>query len=74
MKKQKVFWFHYNKPMSTKYGRPKITIHYNGICHIANNIVCNVPTFGHLKKDQPKFVIKGKCNSFEIVDEIAYVK
>lgn len=72
--KDRVFWFHYNKPASVKAGKPKVTVHYKGICHIVDNISCNVPTFGYLRNEQPKFVIKGKCQSFEVIDGIAIIK
>lgn len=71
--KNRVFWFHYNKPLSTKAGKPQITVHYKGVCHIVDNITINVPVKGHLRNDQPKFVIKGSCKSFEIVDNIAHI-
>jgi hypothetical protein len=58
--KQYSFFFHYNKPQSTKVGKPQISIHYRKTCYIVDNIVCNVPTWGYIKKDQPRFVIKGK--------------
>lgn len=54
------FFFHFNKPMSRLAGKPQISIHYKKTCHIVDNIVCNVPTKGHIKKQQPHFVIKGK--------------
>ena len=70
---QKVFWFHYNKPASLKANKPKITVHYNKQCLIVDNIECNVNTFGHLRKEQPKFVIKGKCKNLEIINGIAKI-
>lgn len=69
----KTFWFHYNKPASKKEGKPKITVHYAGKCHLVDNIVCDVPTFGHLRNEQPHFVIKGKCQIFDIKDGICRV-
>lgn len=69
----KTFFFHYNKPQSTKAGKPQITVHYDGICHIVDNIICNVPTFGHLRTQQPRFVIKGKTKNFRIEKNIALI-
>ena len=71
--KEKIFWFHYNKPVSLKNGKPQITIHHNNTCHIVDNIVCNVPTYGHLRKEQPRFVIKGKCRKFIIKKRIGII-
>lgn len=71
--KERVFWFHYHKERSKKYGKPSLTVHYKGQCLIADNIDCKVPVFGHLRKEQPRFVIKGKCKSLEIVKGIAII-
>ena len=57
---KKVFFYHYNKQASRKAGKPQITVHYNKTCHIVDNITCNVPTWGHIRKEQPHFVVKGK--------------
>lgn len=62
--KKTVFWFHYNKPLSKKAGKPQITVHYKGTCYVADNIECHVPIEGHIRKTQPFFVMKGKCVSF----------
>jgi hypothetical protein len=74
MSKGKIFWFHYNKPASIKNGKPQISCHYNRTCFIVDNIDIGVPTKGELRKIQPYFVIKGKCTSFEIVDNIAIIR
>lgn len=69
----KTFFFHYNKPQSLKANKPQITVHYNGVCHIVDNIICNVPTFGHIRKAQPRFVIKGKTKEFVIENGVAHI-
>lgn len=69
----KSFYFHYNKPASAKAGKPQITVHYNKQCIIADNIVCNVPTFGRLRNTQPRFVVAGKCSSLVIQDGVVTV-
>lgn len=69
----KTFWFHYNKPASKKAGKPQITIHYDGKCHIVDNIAISRKTHGHIRKIQPYFVMKGKCKKIEIEDGYAYV-
>ena len=70
--RKKVFWYHYNKPQSLKEGKPKITIHQGGVCHIVDNIVCNTPTYGHLRKEQPRFVVKGR-GELKIENNIGYI-
>lgn len=68
-----IFWFHYNKPASKKAGKPQITLHYGGKCHIVDNIAISKETYGHIRKTQPHFVMKGKCEKIEIEDGYAYV-
>lgn len=61
------FWFHYNKPEARKKGKPQITVHWKGQCLIVDNIKeIGVPTEGHLKDQQPHFVIRGWANNVEI--------
>lgn len=67
------FWFHYNKPESRKVGRPQITIHYMGSCHIVENLKCNVSVTGRVRKTQPFWVICGKTSTIDIVDGIATI-
>lgn len=68
------FWFHYNKQNSTKAGKPQLTIHYKKQCLIVDNVDCNVNIKGHLNKQQPFFVLKGKCSTIEIINNIAFIK
>lgn len=69
----KRFWFHYNKPESRNAGKPKITLHHNKTCYIIDNIICNVSTEGKINKVQPLFVMRGKCKSITIINNIAYI-
>ena len=73
-KKEKVFWFHYNKPASLSNKKPQISVHYDGVCHILDNLVCKVPTTGCIRKRQPYFIMKGKCEKFKIKNGIAIIK
>ena len=57
---KKVFWFHYNKVLSKKAGKPQISFHYNKTCYIVDNVCCGVPVSGVINKRQPFFVMKGK--------------
>ena len=68
-----VFWFHYNKPASAKAGKPQITVHYKGACHIVDNLDCKVPTAGHLRNSQPRFVIKGNCKEIKFENNKALI-
>ena len=58
--KPRVFFYHYNKPASLKAGKPQISVHYNKTCYVVDNICCGVPTWGHINKSQPRFVVKGR--------------
>ena len=73
MIKPKIFFYHFNKPASLKAGYPIISLHYNKTCHLIENIICNVKTYGYINKRQPRFVIKGKSNNIEIKDRIGYI-
>lgn len=73
-KTMKVFFFHFNKPSSKKVGKPQITLHHNKCCHIVDNVVINVKTWGRINtKRQPHFVVVGKCKNLKIIDRIAHV-
>lgn len=70
-----VFWFHYNKPESSRQNKPQISIKYRGNCYIVDNLQINVPTFGHIRpNEQPHFVVKGYAETIEIDENnIAYI-
>ena len=70
---QRSFWFHYNKPASNKAGKPQITVHYMNVCHIVDNVTCNVPTAGRIRKEQPRWVIAGKTKEIIFEDGIAII-
>lgn len=59
--------------MSNKKGKPVITLHYKNKCHMVDNVICHVPTWGHVNKSQPRFVVKGKSSNIEIKDDIAHI-
>jgi len=65
-KRKKSFWFHYNKPESRKLGKPQITVHFAGVCHIVDNIICDAPTVGRIRKTQPHWVMAGKTDTLRI--------
>lgn len=62
------FFFHYNKPMSRKFGRNKLTVHRQGVCHLVDEIQCKVETNTKDNKKQPHCVITGKSKNFKITE------
>lgn len=68
-----VFWFHYNRPKTIKSDNIKISLHFQKKCHIVDGIDCAVATWSHARKEQPRFVMKGKCHSIKIESNIAYI-
>lgn len=68
------FWFHYNKPATAAAGKPQISVHFAGQCHICDNVVCDVPTAGRIRTEQPRFVMAGRAHEIEIADNVAYVR
>jgi len=56
----RAFNFHYNKPASQRAGRPQISVHFNGACHIVDNLYVGVATKGRINKRQPYFVMAGR--------------
>lgn len=67
------FFFHYNKPASQKAGKPQISVHYRGTCHIVDNVSVSVTTRGKINVRQPKFVVVGEAHNLEIKHNIAYL-
>jgi hypothetical protein len=63
------FWFHYNKPESTKAGKPKLTLHYRGTCHILDKIETQVPIETKNNKTQPRCVVRGFSKRLALVHE-----
>ena len=62
------FFFHYNKPLSQKWGRNVMSIHYKGACLFVESLTCNVPTSTRDRKSQPRCVITGKANNIRLDD------
>jgi hypothetical protein len=67
------FFFHYNKPASLKRGKPTISVHYKGACHLVDNVKCFVTTEGRVKATSPKFVMAGKAYHVEVVKGVAVI-
>lgn len=68
----KVFFFHYNKPLSKQMGRNILSIHFDKQCHFVEELECNVPIRTHSRKTQPRCVIKGK-GIVSIIDKKAVI-
>lgn len=60
------FWFHYNKPASMARGKPVVTLHYRGRCHLVNDLTISVPTETRARKRQPRLVVGGRAACVEI--------
>lgn len=71
--KNKIFWFHYNKPLSKKHGKNILTVHYNKTCYFVENIECSVPIKTKHNKTQPHCVLKGSCQNFAVQDNVCYI-
>lgn len=68
------FFFHYNKPASLKRGKPTISLHFKGTCHLVDNIYCEVPTHSRIRTSSPKFVMAGDADMIEIEKGTAYLE
>lgn len=56
----RVFFFHFNKPASRAAGKPVISVHWQGKCHLCDNVDIRVRTFGRIRKRQPYFIMVGR--------------
>ena len=65
-KNQRRFFYHYNKPLSRVAGCNVLTVHWEGKCHLVNNITCYAPTETHHQKNQPRCVIRGWATSVDV--------
>jgi len=61
--KNRVFFFHYNKPASQAQKKNVLTVHWKGACCLAHHIKCFRPVETAHRKSQPRCVIKGKAES-----------
>lgn len=71
--KSRSFWFHYNKPASLKAGKPQLTIHYMGACHVVDGVKIHVPIVSKNRARQPRCVMSGRCKSFNVSRRTAVV-
>jgi hypothetical protein len=67
------FYFHFNKPATQRAGKVQVSLHYQGTCYILDNIECNVPVRGRVRKTQPRFVMAGKAETVKIKKGVAVI-
>jgi len=58
--KPKRFFYHYLK------GKNKMSIHFNKVCHVVDNIVCKVPCETKRNERQPNLVMRGFAENLQI--------
>lgn len=68
------FFYHYNKPESKRAGEPRITLHFQGECHVVKDIVVCQPTRARFRKQQPHFVMCGWANKISITRKRALIQ
>ena len=68
----RAFFYHYNKPASTKAGKPMLTVHYADVCHLVRAVVCKVPTATRERRSQPRIVVAGR-GVVRVVNETAFI-
>ncbi len=71
--KPKRFFFHYNKPASQKAGAPRISVHFDGECHIVEGISVLVATASKISDKQPRCVMQGWAQEVTIFNGVAIV-
>ena len=50
-----------------------MSVHFKGVCHVVDNIVCNVPCETKWNKRQPYLVMRGFASKVEFKDNVAYI-
>lgn len=60
MANHRAFFFHYNKPASRAAGKPVLTLHFAGKCHLVSSVFCFCPVSTHVRKKQPHCVVRGR--------------
>ena len=68
------FFFHYNKPASTKKKMVQWSIHFRNRCYVVNQIICKRPVQSKVNKRQPVAVMKGTAKSVSIIDGCGYIE
>lgn len=68
------FWYHYNKPASKAAKRVRWSLHYRGVCHIVDKLICKAGTESRVRKRQPYGVIAGDAVRIDIKDGVAFIQ
>jgi hypothetical protein len=66
------FFYHYNKNQTTEE-KVRWSLHYKGVCHIVDDIKCNVLTETKSNGRQPRGIVRGFCSNIEIKDDVATI-
>ncbi len=69
----RTFFFHYNKPASIAAGANRLTVHWQGVCHLVHGIRCQVPIETRNRKSQPRCVMAGKATNITFDNNIATI-
>lgn len=68
----RAFFYHYNRPASVAAGKPQISIHHSGRCHIVDRLDCKAPARSRIRQKQPRFVMAGSGH-LQIEDGVAVI-
>ncbi len=60
------FFYHYNKPASLAAGSVKLSVHFEGKCHIVDYVKCTVPSESHHQKRQPRCIMRGYAGAVHL--------
>lgn len=61
--KPRRFFYHFNKPASAAAGTPKLSIHYEGKCHVVDHIDCATRCESHHQNRQPHCIMRGMARN-----------
>jgi hypothetical protein len=62
------FFFHYHRQ------KKKMSVHFDGKCHVVESVGCLVPCETHYNKRQPFLVMRGFCNEVLIEKDLAVIR
>lgn len=69
------FWFHYNKPESRRAGTPKLSIHFENVCHVVDGIICDKPVWSRTRPNrQSHIVMVGDAKHIRIEKGTAWIQ
>lgn len=71
--KPRRFTYHFNKPASARLGRPVMSVHWQGRCHIVDGIVCSAVCESHVNRRQPRVVMRGWARGVRLTRGVALI-